>query len=73
MLTWPDYISNNPQFIVNGFLHTGISEALTDNDTPVPNSDDTESESDDDEEEDDDDDDDDDDDESNPVINYIVL
>ena len=40
-----DYISNNPQFIVNGFLHAGISEALdemTDNDTPVPYSDETE-------------------------------
>jgi len=23
-----DYIINNPQFIVNGFLHSGISEAL---------------------------------------------
>ena len=23
-----NYISSNPQFIVNGFLHAGISEAL---------------------------------------------
>ena len=23
-----DYISNNPDFIVNGFLHSGISKAL---------------------------------------------
>ena len=73
-----DHISNNPQFIVNGFLHAGISEALdgkTDNDTPVPNLDDTETESDDEEEDDaddDDNDDDDDDDESNPIIDYIV-
>ena len=68
-----DYISNNPQFIVNGFLHAGISEALdgnTDNDTPVFNSDETKSESDDEEEDNADDDDDD---ESNPIIDYIVL
>ena len=67
-----DYTSNNPQFIANGFLHTGITEALdgkTDNDTPVPNSDETESESDDEEEDDADDDND----ESNPIIDYIVL
>ena len=25
---WYDYISNNPDFIVNGFLHSGISKAL---------------------------------------------
>ena len=68
-----DYISNNLQFIVNGFLHAGISEALdgkTDNDTPVPNSDKTETESDGEEKDNADDDDDD---ESNPIIDYIVL
>lgn len=66
-----DYISNNPQFIVNGFLHAGISEALdrkTDNDTPVHYSDETETESDDEEDNNADDDD-----ESNPIIDYIVL
>ena len=33
-----DYIENNPQFIVNGFLHAGISKALDgeDDDIPVP-------------------------------------
>ena len=34
-----DYIENNPQFIVNGFLHAGISKALDgkdDGDIPVP-------------------------------------
>ena len=33
-----DYISDNPQFIVNGFLHSGISKALDgdDDDTSVP-------------------------------------
>ena len=44
-------------------------DRLHDNDTPVPNSDVTESEFDDEEEDDADDDDD----ESNPIIDYIVL
>ena len=68
-----DYINNNPQFIVNVFLHADISEELdgkTDNDTPVPNYDETETEPDDEEEDDADDDNDD---ESNPIIDYIVL
>ena len=80
MACWHDLIIlATIQFIVNGFLHTGISEALdglTDNDSPVPNSDEAESVSDDEEEDDNDeeeDDDDDDDDDSDPVINYVVL
>ena len=34
-----DYIVNNPQFIVNGFVHAGISKGLDgedDGDIPVP-------------------------------------
>ena len=34
-----DYIANNPQFIVNGFLHAGINKALDgedDSDIPIP-------------------------------------
>ena len=34
-----DYIANNPQFIVNGFVNAGISKALDgedNNDIPVP-------------------------------------
>ena len=64
-----DYISNNPDFIVNGFLHAGISQALdgkTISDLPVANCvvESTSEES---------DDDDNDDEEDNAIVDYIVL
>ena len=59
-----DYISNNPQFIVNGFVRAGITSALDGNTTSVPDCDvDTTSEESDG----------DDDEEDNAIIDYIVL
>ena len=64
-----DYISDNPDFIVNGFLHSGISKALDDtSDDDLPQSDtndnvnETSSESSDESG-----------DEDNAVVDYIVL
>lgn len=58
------YISNNPHFIVNGFVHAGITSVLDGNTTSVPDCDvDTASE-----ESDVDDDDDDDNEENNAII-----
>ena len=41
-----DYISNNPDFIVNGFLYSGISKALDDitDDLPQLNTNDSDNE-----------------------------
>jgi len=67
-----DYISNNPNFIVNGFLHAGIYQALdgkTISDLPVANRD-VESTS---KESDDDDDDNNDNEEDNVTVDYIVI
>ena len=72
-LIWLIILTTIHSLFVNDFLHGDISEELdgnTDNDTPVPNYDETETEPDDEEEDDADDDNDD---ESNPIIDYIVL
>ena len=65
-----DHISNNPQLIVNEFLHAGITSVLDGNIISVPNCDDdtTSKESD-----DDDDDDDDDDEEDNAITDYSTI
>ena len=62
-----DYISDNPDFIVNGFLHSGISKALDgtcDDDLPQLDTNDNETSSESLDESGD---------EDNTVIDYIVL
>ena len=64
-----DYISNNPDFIVNGFLHSGISKALDgiiDDDLPQLDTNDSDNETSSDSSDESGD-------EDNAVIDYIVL
>ena len=69
LLKMYDYISNNPNFVVNGFLHSGISKTLdgiTDDDLPQLDTNDSDNEtlSDSSDESGD---------EDNAIIDYIVL
>ena len=64
-----DFISNNPDFIVNGFLHSGINKALdsiTDDNLPQLDTSDSDNETSSDSSGESDD-------EDNAVIDYIVL
>ena len=64
-----DFISNNPDFIVNGFLHSGINKALdsiTDDNLPQLDTNDSDNETSSDSSGESDD-------EDNAVIDYIVL
>ena len=69
LLKMYDYISNNPNFIVNGFLHSGVSKALdgiTDDDLPQLDTNDSDNEMSSDSSDESGD-------EDNAVIDYIVL